>query len=67
MNAHPDDQVPQTAPVIQRDEDDCREKQVFDIRFGAPVASFTSHLIVRRHPGTDRTTLALAPRKDPPS
>jgi hypothetical protein len=61
---HPDDDVPQTAPIVQRDVD-LRELQVFDIRFGNKQFGFTSRLTVRRHPGTDEITLALAPRKDP--
>lgn len=58
----PDDQVPQYAPVVQRDED-LREVQVFDVRFGSRAVSFTSKMIVRRHPGTDETTVALTPRE----
>jgi len=60
----PDDAVPQYAPIVQRDAD-LREIQVFDIRFGNRKFSFSTQLLVRRHPGTDEVTLAMVPvRKD---
>ena len=62
----PDDQCPQTAPLVYREPADARERQVFTVHYGVKGMPFTSQLIVRRHPGTEDVTLALTPTKGTP-
>jgi hypothetical protein len=58
MTPDPDDQLPQTAPLVRR-EADRREVQLFYIRYGTRGLSFTSYMTVRRDPATEVVTVAL--------